>query len=212
MTETPRARAAGRDLVCRIVYWGPSRSGKQANLRAVHEGSVPERRDALRAAPSGPSGGRRRDFLAIELGEVSGHVVRLHLHALPGSPYHHASRWRGLAAADGVVFVVDPQARRVQENLTSLRELYDAVAAQGEDPRTFPVVFQYGKQDLPEAMCQPIAAWEALLNPWQAPSFAAVARRGVGVFETLRSITGRALARRAADAASASAPGGGHDA
>lgn len=208
MTGSPVDRVDVRALTCRLVYWGPSRAGKRATLQALHDGTAPDRRDVLRAAVEDLPGRRRLDFLSLDLGELSGRAIRLHLRAVPGSPYHQATRRRALESADGVVFVVDPQVRRIDEVLASLRELHEALVTRGEDPRTFPVVFQYGKQDLPVALCRPIAALETLLNPWGAPACSAVAIRGEGVFEVLRVVTGLALTRRAQREAAAAVAGG----
>lgn len=208
MTRAPLDAVDVPSLTCRLVYWGPAGAGKQATLRAVFDGTIPERRDTLRSAVDGIPGARRLDFLALELGELSGRAVQLHLRALPGSPYHQATRRRALASADGVIFVVDPQVRCVNDVLASWRELHEALAARGEDPRTFPLVLQYGKQDLPSTLCRPIAAWEALLNGWAAPAYPVVAIRGEGVFDVLRAVTALALARRARLEAAATAAGG----
>lgn len=193
-------------LTLRIVYWGPHRAGARSNLAAL-------RRLVARAAladDAGVTGERRTDFLSIDLGELSGWMVRLHLHAAPGAPFHEASRRGRLDGADGVVFVVDPQRRRVDDNLGALRELLEAIDGLGRDPRAMPLVLQLGKQDLPSALRADRAAWTAWLDPWEAPVVAADPASGIGVLETLRAVVGLALARRECSMVAAEAAGGAH--
>ena len=67
--------------------------------------------------------------------------------------------------------------------------LQDNLLDQGVDVRSFPLVFQYNKQDLPTELILPPAALDDALNFRGVPSFHAAALRGSGVFETLRSLS-----------------------
>jgi signal recognition particle receptor subunit beta len=138
-----------REITCKIVYYGPGRSGKTTNLQYVF-GRVPETRRG-RMVSLATHGDRTLffDFLPIDLGSISGFSTRFQLYTVPGQSYYNATRKLVLQGADGVVFVADSQARRFDDNLESLQNLQENLLEQGVDIRQMPVVFQYNKQDLP---------------------------------------------------------------
>lgn len=189
---------AAREITCKIVYYGPGRSGKTTNLQYIH-GRVPDARRG-RMVSLATAGDRTLffDFLPIDLGTISGFQTRFQLYTVPGQSYYNATRKLVLQGADGVVFVADSQARRFDDNLESLQNLQENLLAQGVDARTFPVVFQYNKQDLPADLVLTAAELDDGLNFRGVPSFAADALHGSGVFETLKGISGLVLRRLAA--------------
>src|SRR5262249_16781734 len=70
-----------------------------------------------------------------------------------------------------------------------------------------PLVFQYNKRDLPNAL--PIEILNERLNPRSVPFYEAVALKGQGVEETLKGVTGlvfKSLASKYGDAPAAPAP------
>ena len=194
----PLVNFTAREITCKLVYCGPGRSGKTTNLQYVH-GRVPAHRrgDMVSLATHGDRT-LFFDFLPLDLGTISGFSTRFQLYTVPGQVYYAATRRLVLQGADGVVFVADSQARRFDENLESLQDLQDALLDQGVDVRTFPMVFQYNKQDLPgELVLQPSELDESL-NFRGVPSFGADALHGSGVFETLKGISELVLRKLAA--------------
>jgi hypothetical protein len=138
------------------------------------------------------------DFLPLDLGTISGFSTRFQLYTVPGQVYYAATRRLVLQGADGVVFVADSQARRFDENLESLQDLQDNLLDQGVDVRSFPMVFQYNKQDLPAELVLPPQALDDALNFRAVPSFPADALHGSGVFEALRAASALILERLSA--------------
>ncbi len=193
----PLVNFTAREITCKLVYCGPGRSGKTTNLQYVH-GRVPAHRrgDIVSLATHGDRT-LFFDFLPLDLGMISGFNTRFQLYTVPGQVYYAATRRLVLQGADGVVFVADSQARRFDENLESLQDLQDALLDQGIDARTFPMAFQYNKQDLPPELILPAAALDDALNFRGRPSHPADALRGSGVFETLRAISALVLERLA---------------
>ena len=193
----PLVNFTAREITCKLVYCGPGRSGKTTNLQYVH-GRVPAHRrgDMVSLATHGDRT-LFFDFLPLDLGTISGFSTRFQLYTVPGQVYYAATRRLVLQGADGVVFVADSQARRFDENLESLQDLQDALLDQGVDARTFPMVFQYNKQDLPSELILPAASLDDALNFRGMPSHPADALRGSGVFETLRAISAMVLERLA---------------
>ena len=186
-----------REITCKIVYYGPGRSGKTTNLHYIY-GRVPDsRRGRMVSLATQTDRTLFFDFLPIDLGQISGFTTRFQLYTVPGQVYYNATRRLVLQGADGVVFVADSQARQLDENLESLQNLQANLLDHAIDIRTMPLVMQYNKQDLPrELILQPIELDDAL-NFRGLPSFPADALHGNGVFETLKSITELVLRRLA---------------
>ena len=175
-----------REITCKIVYYGPGRSGKTTNLQYVY-GRVPEsRRGRMVSLATQTDRTLFFDFLPLDLGSISGFTTKFQLYTVPGQSYYNATRKLVLQGADGVVFVADSQARRFDDNLESLQNLQDNLLAQGVDIRQLPVVFQYNKQDLPRDLILTQDELDDALNFRAVPSFGADALHGSGVFETLQ--------------------------
>ena len=190
-----------REITCKIVYYGPGRSGKTTNLHYVYE-RVPEtRRGRMVSLATQTDRTLFFDFLPIDLGQISGFSTRFQLYTVPGQVYYNATRRLVLQGADGVVFVGDSQARQLDENLESLQNLQSNLLEHGVDVRTVPLVMQYNKQDLPRELILTPAELDDALNFRGVPSFAADALHGQGVFETLKAISELVLKRLAAGSA-----------
>lgn len=188
---------AAREITCKVVYYGPGRSGKTTNLQYVHERVPALKRGQLISLATQGDRTLFFDFLPLDLGTISGFATKFQLYTVPGQSYYRATRKLVLQGADGVVFVADSQARRLDENLESLRDLQDNLLEQGVDVRRLPIAFQYNKQDLPRELILAPDAMEEALNFRGVPSYGADALRGHGVFETLKGIAGQVLARLA---------------
>jgi len=184
-----------REITCKIVYYGPGRSGKTTNLHYVY-GRVPEtRRGRMVSLATQTDRTLFFDFLPIDLGQISGFTTRFQLYTVPGQVYYNATRRLVLQGADGVVFVADSQARQLDENIESLQNLQANLLDHGVDIRGMPLVLQYNKQDLPRELILTSADLDDALNFRSLPSFPADALHGVGVFETLKSISEQVLKR-----------------
>ena len=184
-----------REITCKIVYYGPGRSGKTTNLQYIF-GRVPQdRRGNMVSLATQTDRTLFFDFLPIELGTISGFTTRFQLYTVPGQVYYNATRKLVLQGADGVVFVADSQARQLDENIESLQNLQANILEQGIDVRTMPLVLQYNKQDLPPELVLQQAELDDALNFRGLPSIAADALNGRGVFETLKAISGLVLRR-----------------
>jgi len=88
---------------------------------------------------------------------------------------------------DGIVFVADSQAVALDTNLESLSNLGVNLAELGLGFDQVPVVFQYNKRDLRNIL--PVEELTEALNARGAPYFEAAALHGIGVFETLKTIS-----------------------
>lgn len=189
---------ATREITCKIVYYGPGRSGKTTNLHYIH-GQVPsDRKGQMVSLATQTDRTLFFDFLPIDLGTISGFTTRFQLYTVPGQVYYQTTRKLVLQGADGVVFVADSQSRQLAENIESMQDLHANLAEQGVDTRTMPLVIQYNKQDLPAELTTPVPELEEALNFRGVPSFSADALHGSGVFETLRGISEQVLRKLSA--------------
>jgi signal recognition particle receptor subunit beta len=183
----PLVHHARHELHLKIVYYGPGLGGKTTNLELIHARSRPERRGKLISLAAESERTLFFDLLPVELGEFKTYQVRLHLCTVPGQIAHDRTRQLVLRHVDGIVFVVDSQRARFDENVQSIVNLEHNLRRQGDDPDRLPLVVQYNKRDLPNvASVEELRA--ALRVPREVPEHEAIAVRGVGVFETLKSV------------------------
>jgi len=197
----PVVNYASREITCKIVYYGPGRSGKTSNLQYIHRRVPAARRGRMMSLATQGDRTLFFDFLPLDLGAISGFTTRFQLYTVPGQVYYRSTRRLVLQGADGVVFVADSQRCQMPENVESLRDLHEALADQGVDARAVPIVLQYNKQDLPPDLIVSPEVLDQQLNFRDVPSYPADALTGDGVFETLRRISELVLRRIAAPVA-----------
>jgi signal recognition particle receptor subunit beta len=189
----PLVQHARRELHLKIVYYGPGLGGKTTNLEHIHARSRPDRRGKLISLAAESERTLFFDLLPVELGEFKGYQVRLHLCTVPGQIAHDRTRQLVLRHVDGIVFVVDSQRARLEQNVQSIANLDENLRRQGDDPDRLPLVVQYNKRDLPD-----VASIDELREQLRVPAgvseIEAVATRGVGVFETMKTVLKQSLA------------------
>jgi len=189
-----------REITCKIVYYGPGRSGKTTNLQYIYSRVPESRKGRMVSLATQTDRTLFFDFLPLELGTISGFSTRFQLYTVPGQVYYNATRKLVLQGADGVVFIADSQVRQLDENIESLQNLHANLLEQGIDVRTVPVVLQYNKQDLPRDLILTHTELDEALNFRAVPSYPADALSGRGVFETLKGISEQVLRRLSEEA------------
>jgi mutual gliding-motility protein MglA len=178
---------ASREINCKLVYYGPGLGGKTTNLEYVYEKVNPDTRGKLISLATEAERTLFFDFLPVDLGSIRGFRTRFHLYTVPGQVYYSASRRLILKGVDGLVFVADSQAERMDANIAALENLYENLFDYGYDPEQLPIVLQWNKRDMPTAV--PIAELSRQLNPMGLQEYEAVAARGTGVFDTLKGVS-----------------------
>ena len=176
-----------KEIHCKIVYYGPSLGGKTTNLQWVFHKAVSADKSDLISLPGDVDRTLFFDFLPIDIGDIRGYKTRFHLYTVPGQVVYEPSRRLILKGLDGIVFVADSQAERMEENQQSLMDLERNLERQGYDVADIPLVFQYNKRDLPNAL--PISELRRALNKYNAPEFEAKASEGEGVMDSLKSVS-----------------------
>jgi signal recognition particle receptor subunit beta len=163
----------GAEVKARIVYWGIEGSGKSANVELIHAKLRPDHRSEFRKVPTRLDPTVSYDTLPIELGQIGGVRTRILIIAVPGAAEQAPTRKQLLDEVDGIVFVVDTQRDRIDENISSLEELRGALASYGRILEEIPLVIQYNKRDKSD--------------PY------ALAVSGTGVLQTLTTISKRVI-------------------
>jgi signal recognition particle receptor subunit beta len=176
-----------KEVNCKIVYVGTGLSGKTTNLQYIYENTRTDRAGKLVSLSTENERTLFFDFLPLSVGEVRGYKTRFHLYTIPGQTFYEVSRDFILKGVDGVVFVVDSDPGRLDANLEAWEQFQLALTRQGYDLSRIPIVFQYNKRDLPDALS--LDDLELTFNPAKKPQFEAVANRGQGVMETLENIS-----------------------
>jgi mutual gliding-motility protein MglA len=188
----PVVHHARSELHFKLVYYGPGLGGKTTNLEYVHAHTRPDQRGKLIALETEAERTLFFDLLPMELGQFRDYRVRLHVCTVPGQIALDTTRKLVLRNVDGVVFVVDSQADRLEANIESIRNLETNLRLQGDDPDVLPLVVQYNKRDLPSAMSLDELRAELLVPPGVV-EIEAAANVGTGVMETLKAITRECL-------------------
>jgi signal recognition particle receptor subunit beta len=177
---------ATRQISVKIVYYGPGLSGKTTNLQVIHKKTPQEHKSDMVSLATETDRTLFFDFLPLDLGKIKGFATKFQLYTVPGQVYYNATRKLVLRGVDGVVFVADSGADKVQENLESFQNLEDNLAEYGYQWGSVPIILQYNKRDLPNAL--PIDELNRLINKHNLPWGEGIAYKGVGVFDTLKQI------------------------
>ncbi len=176
-----------RELVFKIVFYGPGLGGKTTTLQHIHAATKPEHRGKMVSLATPMDRTLYFDFLPLRIPRVRGMGIRLQLFTVPGQVYYGATRKLVLTGADGVVFVADSQPGRMEANQESLEDLVANLVEHNRPLTQVSHTFHWNKRDLADVV--PIEELDRKFNPGGAPSIGTVATRGEGVFEGLEQIT-----------------------
>jgi len=178
-------------MTAKIVYYGPGLCGKTTNLQSIHDKTASKSRGEMVSLETETDRTLFFDLLPLDVGVIGGMKVRLQLYTVPGQVFYNATRKLVLKGVDGVVFVADSQVAAEDTNVESLGNLKANIAELGLTIDQLPIVFQYNKRDIRNIL--PVEVLNETLNPAGAPYFEAAALHGVGVFETLKTISRLAI-------------------
>ncbi|MFO7942757.1 MAG: ADP-ribosylation factor-like protein [Anaerolineales bacterium] len=175
-----------REINLKIVYYGPSLSGKTTTLQYVHSKTHPDRRGDLVSLKTREDRTLYFDYMQIELGMISGLKPRFNIYTVPGQVYYKQTRKLVLKGADGVVFVADSQSRRLRDNILAVRDMRRDLRDLGFNPEQMPLVLQCNKRDLDDIV--PVTTLENRLKMNGVPTFETIAIQGEGVLDGLKTI------------------------
>lgn len=178
---------AAREVIAKIVYYGPGLCGKTTNLEILHKRISPNQRGKMVSLATDTDRTLFFDLLPVDLGTIGGFRTKLQLFTVPGQTYYNATRKLVLKGADGVVFVADSQAAQMKQNLESYKNLAENLKANGLKIETIPMVIQWNKQDMKNLAT--IEELEKTINVRNVPTHKAVAVKGEGVLETFKLVS-----------------------
>ncbi|MFO1051426.1 MAG: ATP-binding protein [Planctomycetota bacterium] len=186
---------AEKTINAKLVYYGCGMGGKTTSLQVVHEIMCPRNEVRLVSIKTEEDATLLFDFLPIDLGNVEGFTVRIQGFTVPGQPKYRRMRRYVLSGADAVVFVVDSEASRLDENLQSFDSLLENLRENGLDPDSIPLVVQYNKRDLDDVLSEEELDSRFLVRP-DVVAFPSVATRGNGVFEAFVEAAGQLVEQK----------------
>jgi mutual gliding-motility protein MglA len=178
-----------REIECKIVYYGPGRSGKTTNMEYIYK---TYKKQIIGEMVSVDTEGDRTlffDFLPMGLGQIKGFDIRVQVYTVPGQVQYSSTRKLVLKGVDGVIFVADSLVVRREKNMLSLKDLQHNLKEYGISILRIPLIMQHNKRDLAEQgiPLMSIDQMEKDLNrQLKVPSFSASAITGDGVGATLK--------------------------
>ncbi len=175
---------AARELIIKIVYYGPGLSGKTTNLQAVYERINPEIRGRLSTLDTADDRTLFLDLLPLFFQARSGLKVKVKLFTVPGQTIHNATRRVVLQGADAVAFIADSQRSMTADNNAYWKNMFDNLKENGISD--IPIVIQFNKRDLPDT--RTAEEIDEIRRRGKEPVYSAVAVRGEGVVETLHGV------------------------
>lgn len=171
-----------RELILKLVYYGPALSGKTTNLQALHARLNPDSRGRLMTLDTADDRTLFFDLLPVYIRTKTGFKFKIKLYTVPGQVMHNSTRRVVLAGADGVAFIADSQRSEARANNEAWRGLVENLKQNGLDPATLPIVIQFNKRDLPDVRTDEEIG--QIRQRSREPIFEAVATQKVGVVET----------------------------
>ncbi len=177
-----------KQLVFKIVYFGPGMSGKTTNLLFIHKKIFDKYKGDMIILDTEEERTLFFDFFPVSLGSVQGFSLKIHLYTIPGQVFYEASRRIILEGADGIVFVADSHIDRLDDNIEMYKRMIANLDSFGVDLESFPIVLQYNKRDYDEII--PLGKIEEVLELSDDLLVTeSVATSGMGVMRTLQLIS-----------------------
>jgi signal recognition particle receptor subunit beta len=171
-----------RHLTFKLVYYGPAQSGKTTNLLRLHDQLAPELKGEVMTMETKDDRTLFFDLLPLGFRAPSGLLIKFRLFTVPGQVAHDGTRKAVLSRADGVVFVADADRAQETNNSESFASLAANCARVGIDFEHLPLVVQFNKCDLPNAVPEAEIRERWSAAPW--PLVFAIALTGQGVEST----------------------------
>ena len=175
-----------QSLTFKLVYYGPAQSGKTTNLLRLHDLLAPALKGEIMTMETKDDRTLFFDLLPLGFRAPSGLLIKFRLFTVPGQVAHDGTRKAVLSRADGIVFVADADRAQETNNGESFQSLVANCARVGLDFEHLPMVVQFNKCDLPNAVPEAEIRERWSAAPW--PLVFTVALLGQGIkptFETL---------------------------
>jgi CRP-like cAMP-binding protein/signal recognition particle receptor subunit beta len=177
-----------REILVKIVYYGPSLAGKSSSLKSLHQQIQPERRGTFHSWGSEADTILDFDLLPLSLNEIKTFQLRFQVFTIPGEVKSNRTRQFILEGVDAIVFVADSQRSRQKANLISLGNLKENLRSHGLRLDDIPLVYAYNKRDLKQILS--LTELNHALNPTdRSPYVETIATKGAGVLKAFEIIS-----------------------
>src|SRR5260370_28700897 len=90
-----------RELLFKVVFYGPGLGGKTTTLQHIHSATKPENRGKMVSLATDTDRTLYFDFLPVKLLKLGDMTVKLQLYTVPGQVYYGATRKFVLSGTDG---------------------------------------------------------------------------------------------------------------
>jgi signal recognition particle receptor subunit beta len=189
----PILNLRAKEINCKIVYCGPSFGGKTTNIKAIHSQLPGQHTSDLQIIDTADDRTLFFDYFSVNLARIKGMQTKFLCYAVPGQEYYKATRKMVLQGVDGIVFVADSDASRLQDNIASLADIKALLHEHGYNYATMPMVIQFNKRDLPNTLS--LEQLNTALNDKNCKTFEAIALEGVGVAECFKTICNSVISK-----------------
>lgn len=175
-----------KEIVVKIVYYGPAFSGKTTNVRKLHDLIPSKLVGNMTTLDTDDERTLFFDYFPIKAGAIGRYKLKLQIYSVPGQAHYRATRKMVLQNADGVVFVADSQASEIEHNIVAFQDMEENLRSYGVDMESFPIVIQYNKRDLRNVL--PTDFLDRKLNLRGYPYCEGISLEGKGVMEAFNGI------------------------
>lgn len=183
-----------KEMIVKIVYYGPGVGGKTTSIQYLHQATIPERKGELYFLATEADQTIYFELLPLYVGEIGDFKLRFQVYTVPGQVKYNNTRKAVLQGVDAIVFVADSQQSRQEANLISFKNLrYNLKGGYNLLLENIPLVFEYNKRDMKDVLT--VAELTQDLNQRDLPYFETIATTGVGVLDAFEAISALAIER-----------------
>lgn len=181
-----------KEIIVKIVYYGPGLCGKTTSLQFLHQQTIPERKGELYYLATETDQTIYFELVPLYVGEIRNFKLRFQVYTVPGQVKYNNTRKAVLQGVDAIVFVADSQRSRQQANLRSLENLkYNLKGGYNILLEQIPLVYEYNKRDMSDLLTVDELTQD--LNPRNLPYFETIALKGDGVLDAFETISSLAI-------------------
>ena len=175
-------------IVFRLAYVGIPFSGKSTIMKSLHRSFSREERGEMRQGFINQDRGLAFDLLRSPISVIPGFSSSIQFSTLPGYCARTNSHRQLLKQVDGILYIVDSQWDRMNENVKAFAAIQEIIIDQKKSLSEIPFVLIFNKQEMKETA--PRSYLEETFNQRSqiAPTFEVNPFFGKGVVDSFQSI------------------------
>ena len=168
-----------KEIHCKILYYGPERSGKKSSLIYIRDRFQEQKRDFFILPFK-----KEVYCLVLSIGKIFSFQTFFHIYNLNNESKQDNKNL--LKGVDGIVFVASSDPEDRQKNINSFLEMETFLKEKGENLFKRPLVLQYNKNDLKNS--KSIKDLRMDLNKYNSRDFESSVLRGQFILEPLKHL------------------------